>query len=89
MPDHCAASGGSAAAALGGALLLAARNGLYGVSLSTTIEGRLPRRLLAAQLVIDEPALRARAGADFATEVPDSAREGTRLHLFRRFAVRP
>lgn len=47
-------SGGSAAAALGGALLLAARNGLYGISLSTTIEGRLPRRLLAAQLVIDE-----------------------------------
>jgi 4-azaleucine resistance transporter AzlC len=47
-------TGGSPAAALGSALLLAARNGLYGVSLSTAIRGRLPRRLLGAQLVIDE-----------------------------------
>lgn len=47
-------SGGSSAAALGSALLLAARNGAYGLSLSDVVTGRLPRRLLAAQLVIDE-----------------------------------
>lgn len=47
-------SGGSPAAAIGSALLLAARNGLYGASLSQLISGRLPRRLLAAQFVIDE-----------------------------------
>ena len=34
-----------------------------------------------ASLTIDEPALRAQAGADFASEVPDSAREGTRRNL--------
>lgn len=47
-------SGGNAAAAVGSALLLAARNGMYGISLSRLITGRLPRRLVAAQLVIDE-----------------------------------
>lgn len=47
-------SGGSTAAALGSALLLAARNGAYGLSLSDVLRGRLATRLLAAQLVIDE-----------------------------------
>jgi predicted branched-subunit amino acid permease len=47
-------SGGNAAAAVGSALLLAARNGMYGISLSRLVTGRLPRRLVAAQLVIDE-----------------------------------
>jgi 4-azaleucine resistance transporter AzlC len=47
-------SGGTAAAAVGSALLLAARNGLYGISLSRHVTGRRPRRFLAAQLVIDE-----------------------------------
>jgi 4-azaleucine resistance transporter AzlC len=47
-------AGGSPAAALGSALLLAARNGAYGLSLSRVVTGRLPLRLLAAQLVIDE-----------------------------------
>ncbi len=47
-------SGGSTATALGSALLLAARNGAYGLSLSDIVRGRLVTRLGAAQLVIDE-----------------------------------
>ncbi|CAN5453262.1 AzlC family ABC transporter permease [soil metagenome] len=47
-------SGGSTAAALGSALLLAARNAAYGLAMSDVIRGRLPTRLLGAQLVIDE-----------------------------------
>ena len=42
---------------------------------------RVVLRLPVASLTIDEPALRAQAGADFASEVPDSAREGTRRNL--------
>lgn len=48
------AAGGSTAAALGGALILAARNAVYGLTMSRVLTGSLPRRLLAAQLVIDE-----------------------------------
>ena len=47
-------SGGTPAAAVGSALLLAARNGLYGVTLARDVTGGRVRRLLAAQLVIDE-----------------------------------
>lgn len=48
------AGGGTVTAALGSALLLAARNGAYGLALSPTISGGIGRRLLASQLVIDE-----------------------------------
>ena len=47
-------AGGSLGSALGGALLLAARNGVYGLALSRRIEGRLLTRLVAAHLTIDE-----------------------------------
>lgn len=47
-------SGGSVTAALGSALLLAARNGAYGLALAPTLGGGLGRRLVASQLVIDE-----------------------------------
>lgn len=47
-------TGGSPVAAIGSALLLAARNGAYGLAVSPTLRGSLPRRLLASQLVIDE-----------------------------------
>ena len=57
-------SGGTPAAALGSALLLAARNGMYGLALSTTVKGGRLRRLLAAQLVIDESAAMASAQPD-------------------------
>jgi predicted branched-subunit amino acid permease len=63
------ATGGSLASAFGSALLLAARNAAYGVAMAPTLfrrrrgsgaragrrdRGRLARRLVAAQLVIDE-----------------------------------
>jgi 4-azaleucine resistance transporter AzlC len=49
------AAGGSMASAFGSALLLAARNAAYGVALAPTLARRsFGRRLLAAQLVIDE-----------------------------------
>ncbi len=47
-------SGGAAAAALGGASILAARNAVYGLAMSRVIGGSLGRRLVAAQLTIDE-----------------------------------
>ena len=48
-------SGGTLGSALGSALLLAARNAAYGVAMAPTLTRRsLGRRLLAAQLVIDE-----------------------------------
>lgn len=64
-------SGGSTAAALGSALLLAARNGAYGLALSRTIDGRLPFRLLAAQFVIDESTAMSTAQPD-----PERRRKG-------------
>ena len=48
------AAGGSTASALGGAMILAARNGVYGLAISRLIGGSLARRLAAAHLVIDE-----------------------------------
>jgi 4-azaleucine resistance transporter AzlC len=47
-------AGGSPLAAMGGALLLAARNGVYGLAMSRIIKGGLGTRLAAAQLTIDE-----------------------------------
>jgi 4-azaleucine resistance transporter AzlC len=46
--------GGSAITAIASALLLAARNGIYGLALAPRISARGWRRALAAQLVIDE-----------------------------------
>lgn len=46
--------GGTVGAALGGALLLAARNGVYGLALAPYFRGSLGKRLLTAQFVIDE-----------------------------------
>jgi polyisoprenoid-binding protein YceI len=45
--------------------------------LQTTFELHVP----VAQLTIDEPTLRAKEGPDFPTEVPDSAKEGTRHNM--------
>lgn len=47
-------SGGSTATAIGSALLLAARNGVYGMALSRPLALRGARRVVGAQLVIDE-----------------------------------
>lgn len=62
------AAGGSPAAALASALFLAARNGVYGLAMSPILSGRLPRRLVAAQLVIDESTALATAQPDRATQ---------------------
>jgi predicted branched-subunit amino acid permease len=47
-------SGGTSIAAVGAAWMLAARNSLYGLRLAPTLKAHGPRRLLAAQLTIDE-----------------------------------
>ncbi|HEX6658919.1 MAG TPA: AzlC family ABC transporter permease [Ilumatobacter sp.] len=62
-------SGGSTASALGGAMLLAARNGVYGLTMARHIDGSLGRRLVAAQLTIDESTAMATAQDD-----PDARR---------------
>ena len=54
-------AGGAAATAIGSALLLAVRNGAYGLSLASLLRGSFPRRAIAAQLVIDETTAMARA----------------------------
>jgi 4-azaleucine resistance transporter AzlC len=48
------ADGGSTAAALSSSLLLAARNGVYGLTMARVLRGSLARRLGAAHLVLDE-----------------------------------
>ncbi|MGE0881744.1 MAG: AzlC family ABC transporter permease [Acidimicrobiia bacterium] len=58
------AAGGSAAAGLGSALLLAARNGAYGLTMSRVLSGSLARRAIGAQLVIDESTAMAVAQPD-------------------------
>jgi 4-azaleucine resistance transporter AzlC len=62
--------GGSSAAAVGSALLLAARNGVYGLTMARILERGLGRRALASQLVIDESTAMATAQAD----VPNARR---------------
>ena len=47
-------AGGTALAAVASALLLGTRNTLYAVRLASLVPTRGPRRLLAAQLTIDE-----------------------------------
>ncbi len=57
-------AGGSVASALGGALVLAARNGVYGLAMSRRLTGSLGTRLLAAQWTIDESTAMAVAQED-------------------------
>ena len=47
-------AGGSVVSALSSALVLAARNGVYGLVMGRRIRGRLATRLVAAHLTIDE-----------------------------------
>lgn len=58
------ADGGSGASAFGGAAVLAARNAVYGLAMAPHMKGRLPTRLLAAQLTIDESTAMAAAQDD-------------------------
>jgi 4-azaleucine resistance transporter AzlC len=58
------AAGGGVGSAVGGALLLSARNGVYGLAMSRHLGGRLGKRLIAAQLTIDESTAMALAQGD-------------------------
>jgi 4-azaleucine resistance transporter AzlC len=60
-------AGGGVATALGSALLLAARNGVYGLALAKHLPERGVRRFIAAQLVIDESTAMAVAQGDDAS----------------------
>ncbi|MEO7371536.1 MAG: AzlC family ABC transporter permease [Ilumatobacteraceae bacterium] len=57
-------AGGTTGSALGGALLLAARNGVYGLTMARRLDGSVGRRLVAAQLTIDESTAMAAAQSD-------------------------
>jgi 4-azaleucine resistance transporter AzlC len=57
-------AGGGPVAALASALLLAARNSAYGLVLAPDIQGPWWRRLVAAQLVLDESTAMATSQAD-------------------------
>lgn len=57
-------AGSTGAAALGGAILLGARNTVYGLAMSRVIGGSLGRRMVAAQLTIDESTAMATAQPD-------------------------
>jgi 4-azaleucine resistance transporter AzlC len=57
-------TGGSPVAAVASALLLAARNGAYGLAMAPILRGGLGRRLLGSQLVIDESTAMALSQAD-------------------------
>jgi len=62
-------AGGSVATGVVNALLLGGRNLAYGLALAPLLRGRLGRRLVAAQLVIDETTAMARA-----QDSPEAAR---------------
>jgi 4-azaleucine resistance transporter AzlC len=75
-------AGGSTASALSGALLLAARNGVYGLTLARRLDGPLGRKLVAAQLTTDESTAMSAAQSD-----PDAQRAafwitGLSLYVF-------
>jgi 4-azaleucine resistance transporter AzlC len=57
-------AGGTPLAAVGSAALLAARNGMYGLSLNSILPRGFRRRAVAAQFVIDESAAMASAQQD-------------------------
>jgi predicted branched-subunit amino acid permease len=60
-------AGGSSVTALGSALLLAARNGVYGMALAPKLSVRGAKRIVGAQLVIDESTAMAVAQPDDAS----------------------
>ena len=75
-------AGGSTASALGGALLLAARNGVYGLAMSRRLSGSLGRRLLAAQLTIDETTAMSSAQTDPAAQRTAFWITGISIYIF-------
>jgi len=75
------ADGGSTAAALSSALLLGARNGVYGLTMARVLDGKLVRRLGAAQLVIDETTAMATAQTTRREQIAAFWMTGVTLYL--------
>lgn len=75
-------AGGSAAAAFGGAALLAARNSVYGLAMAPHLRCSLGKRLVAAQLTIDESTAMAAAQEDEAHRVAAFWITGLSVYLF-------
>lgn len=76
------AAGGGPVTAIGTALLLAARNGVYGMALAPVVRGGPLKRLLGAQLVIDESAAMAAAQQEPAAQRAAFWLTGAWLFLF-------
>lgn len=75
-------AGGTGVAAASAALLLAARNGLYGLAMAPYLPRPLGRRLLAAQLVIDESTALATAQRDPADRASAFLAGGLSVYVF-------
>ncbi len=75
------ADGGSTVAALSSSLLLGARNGVYGLTMARVLDGPLARRLVAAQLVIDETTAMATAQSTRREQVAAFWMTGVTLYL--------
>ena len=75
-------AGGSTAAALGGGLLLAARNGVYGLTMARRLPGSLRRRLVAAQITLDESTAMAAAQSDPAAQRTAFWLTGVGIYVF-------
>lgn len=81
------AAGGSTASALGGALLLAARNGVYGLAMARRLPGSLGRRLIAAQLTIDESTAMSAAQPDLEAQRAAFWITGISVYVFWNLAT--
>lgn len=76
------ASGGTTASALSSAMLLAARNGVYGLTMARHLDGSVGRRLVAAQLTIDESTAMATAQSTAAARATAFWVTGLSVYLF-------
>lgn len=75
-------SGGTTGSALSSAMLLAARNGVYGLTMARHLDGSLARRVLAAQLTIDESTAMSTAQADREARVTAFWVTGASVYVF-------
>jgi 4-azaleucine resistance transporter AzlC len=75
-------AGGSPVAAIASALFLGARNAAYGLTMAPVLHGRLPKRLLAAQLVIDESTALAMAQSDHREQQRGFWAAGVGIYVF-------
>ena len=75
-------SGGTTGSALSGAMLLAARNGVYGLTMARHLHGSIGRQLIAAQLTIDESTAMATAQPEPRRRVTAFWITGLSVYLF-------